>query len=323
MRRYALGRQLMDIPGDRSSHAAPIPRGGGLAIVVSFLFSLVPLLIVSELQVHEALALLIGGGSIALLGFWDDHGHVSTKVRLLGHFTAAAVVLALMGGFPALSPFGYGEDLTLLWQLLGAVFLVWILNLYNFMDGIDGIAGVQAITMCLGSALMHYLYGWDVGITLSLVFAAAVAGFLVWNFPVAKIFMGDVGSGFVGFTLGVLAIISAEKLTEIFWACTVLMAAFVTDATVTLIRRGLAGEKLSEAHNNHAYQYASRIFGRHLPVTLAFGFINLAWLTPIAAMIVVGLVDPMLAVAIAYAPLLALAFYFKAGDRKGQVNSTA
>jgi len=147
-----------------------------------------------------------------------------------------------------------------------------------------------------------------------LAVAAAVTGFLFWNFPPAKIFMGDAGSGFLGIVLGVMSLHAAWVAPQLFWSWVILLGVFVVDATVTLLRRLLRGDKVYEAHRSHAYQFASRRFGSHLPVTLAVAAIDLVWLLPIALWVGVGGLDGVLGVALAYVPLVMLAMKFRAGE---------
>jgi len=315
LRRYALARSLMDIPNERSSHAVPTPRGGGVAIVATFLFAL-PLLSYYELISGQFLWALVGSGiCVALIGFIDDHGHIPARWRLLLHFVGAGWAVAWLGGLPSLPVFGLILDLGWFGYALAAVYLVWLLNLYNFMDGIDGIAGIEALTVCLGGVVITLLSSMDnfVWSISPLLLLAAVAGFLFWNFPKAKIFMGDAGSGFVGMVLGVFSIQAAWVAPELFWAWIILLGAFIVDATVTLIRRVLRGEKFYMAHRCHAYQYASRKYGGHALVTLVFGLINLCWLFPVASLVALEIIDGVLGVIIAYFPLLTLAFLYKAG----------
>lgn len=314
LRRYALARSLMDIPNARSSHSVPTPRGGGVAIVVSFLVALAFIAPTGRLDWSASLALLGAGGFVALVGFLDDHGHIAARWRLLAHFVAALWALGWLGGAPALQIFGVQFDLGWLGGALAAVYLVWLLNLYNFMDGIDGIASVEAICVCVGGALLYVLLGKPDLALLPLMLAAAVAGFLFWNFPPARIFMGDAGSGFLGIVLGIMSIQAGWVDAALFWSWVILLGVFVVDATFTLVRRLLRGDKVYEAHRSHAYQYASRQYGRHLPVTLAVGAINLAWLLPIAVLVGTGRVDGVLGVALAYVPLALLAIKFHAGE---------
>lgn len=315
LRRYALARSIIDIPNARSSHSVPTPRGGGVAIVVTFLLALLLLGAVDFIGYRLMWALLGAGAGVSILGFLDDHGHIAARWRLLGHFVAAIWALFWLGGLPALPIFGSTIELGWFGHALAAVYLMWLLNLYNFMDGIDGIASVEAICVCLGGAL---LYGLTSGVNLEtgvpLLLAAAVAGFLFWNFPPARIFMGDAGSGFLGIALGVLSLQAAWVSPELFWAWLVLLGVFTVDATFTLLRRLLRRDRVYEAHRSHAYQYAARHFGSHLLVTLAVLSINVLWLLPIAIWVAIGDMDGMSGLLIAYAPLALLAWKYHAGE---------
>ncbi|MFO2464107.1 glycosyltransferase family 4 protein [Pseudomonas sp. 15FMM2] len=313
LRRYALAKSIIDVPNARSSHTVPTPRGGGVSIVLTFLFTL-PLLLMAGLAPLSAAVALGGAGAlVALIGFMDDHGHIAARWRLLGHFFAAGWALFWLGGLPPITFFGMAVYLSWLGQFLAVLYLVWMLNLYNFMDGIDGIASVEAICVCLGACLLYWLAGFEGLIWLPMLLAAAVAGFLFWNFPPARIFMGDAGSGFLGIILGVLSIQAAWASSQLLWAWLILLGVFVVDATFTLIRRLVRGDKVYEAHRSHAYQFASRRFGRHLPVTLAVACINSLWLLPIALCVVYLGLDGASAVVVAYLPLVILAIKFQAG----------
>jgi len=313
LRRYALARSIIDIPNARSSHSVPTPRGGGVAIVVSFLLVVPALYLLGVVDASLTLALLGAGCGVAILGFADDHGHIAARWRLLGHFCAAIWVLYWLNGLPALDVFGFVFDLGWVGNVLAAVYLVWLLNLYNFMDGIDGIASIEAISCCVGGALLLWLTGhaqsaWPLGIL-----AAAVCGFLLWNFPPAKIFMGDAGSGFLGMLLGIFSLQAMGSDPAFLWAWLILLGVFVVDATLTLVRRLLKGERVYEAHRSHAYQHAAQRAGRHLPITLAVLLINLFWLLPLALLVGLHSVDGLMGVTIAYLPLIFLAWHFGAG----------
>ncbi|PVZ32941.1 glycosyltransferase family 4 protein [Pseudomonas sp. CC120222-01a] len=318
LRRYAIVRSVIDIPNARSSHTVPTPRGGGVAIVISFLLALVALMMTGVEHTSTLVALGGGGSLIAIIGFMDDHGHIAARWRLLGHFAAAAWILVWMGGLAPLSLFGWTLDLGWLGGIFAAVYLVWLLNLYNFMDGIDGIASVEAICACLSAALLYWLSGLSGAAILPLLMAAAVGGFLFWNFPPAKIFMGDAGSGFIGIVLGGLSLHAAWASPPLFWCWLILLGVFIVDATYTLVRRLLRGDKVYEAHRSHAYQFASRKYGKHLPVTLAVAALNLGWLLPVAICVVQFGLDGVLGVLIAYVPLLILAVRYRAGELEVQ-----
>ncbi|MDR2306753.1 MAG: glycosyltransferase family 4 protein [Paucimonas sp.] len=313
LRRYALARSIMDIPNARSSHAVPTPRGGGVAIVLAFLLSLVALGALQVASFDTLVALGGAGGLIALIGFMDDHGHIAARWRLLGHFAAAGWALFWLGGLPPLDVFGIRLEMGWVGTVLAAFYLVWLLNLYNFMDGIDGIASIEAICACLGACLLYWVSGHEQLAVLPLLLAAAVCGFLYWNFPPARIFMGDAGSGFLGIALGVLSLQAAWVSSQLFWGWLILLGVFIVDATFTLGRRLARGDKVYEAHRSHAYQFASRQYGKHLPVTLAVAALNLFWLLPLALCVMLLKLDGLLAVIIAYAPLVLLAVRYRAG----------
>lgn len=306
MRRYALSRSLVDIPNARSSHVLPTPRGGGVAIVLTFLMALGPLLFFGLISPAVFAACAGAGGLIAIIGFMDDHGHIAARWRLLGHFIAASWAIFWLGGLPAINVLGIVFDTGWVGSALAVVYLVWMLNLYNFMDGIDGIAGVEAVCACIGACLMYGMSGQNGLIWAPLLLCASVAGFLCWNIPPAKIFMGDAGSGFLGIILGVLSLQAGWISAQLLWGWLILFGVFIVDATFTLFRRLMRGDRIYEAHRSHAYQFASRQFGKHLPVTLAVGLINLCWLLPIALCVALYSLDGAIGLLLAYSPLLVL-----------------
>lgn len=313
LRRYALARSLMDVPNERSSHSIPTPRGGGVAIVVAFALALLVLASAGLFEQASMVGILGGGLLVAVIGFADDHGHVAARWRLLGHFIAAGWVIFWLNGLAPILLFGSVVDLSLLGDLLAVIYLVWMLNLYNFMDGIDGLASAEAISVCLGACVV---YGWCghpdlIGVTLAL--AAAVAGFLCWNFPPARIFMGDAGSGFLGLMLGAMALHAAWERPELLWSWLILLGVFIVDATWTLVRRLLRGDKVYQAHRSHAYQHAAKRPSSHLAVTSAVVVINVFWLLPWALLAGTGVLPGVLGVLIAYVPLAIIAWKLKAG----------
>ena len=313
LRRYALIHSVIDVPNARSSHSLPTPRGGGVAIVLSFLM-VAPIMGVLGLASWPLIWALLGSGAaIAALGFLDDHGHIAARWRLLGHFGAAVWALFWLGGLPPVTFFGVQWNMGWLGHLLAVIYMVWMLNLYNFMDGIDGLASVEAVCVCLGGGLLYIVFGEPSTAYLPLLLSCAVLGFLFWNFPPARIFMGDAGSGFLGIILGIFSLQAAWIAPQFLWSWIILLGIFVVDATFTLLRRLLRGDKVYEAHRSHAYQSASRHFGSHLNVTMSEGAINLFWLLPIAIWVGIGGIDGLLATFIAYLPLVGLAVKFKAG----------
>jgi len=314
LRHYALVQRLVDVPNARSSHVVPTPRGGGLAIVLSFFLAVALLFAMGVISLGVFAAYVGTGGLIAVIGFMDDHGHIAARWRLLGHFAAASWGLFWLGGLPVVTVLGFDFDLVWVGDILAVFYLVWMLNLYNFMDGIDGIASVEAICVCLGICLLYWISDVPDLIWLPLFLAASVIGFLWWNFPPARIFMGDAGSGFLGGVLGLLSLHAAWTKPQMLWAWVILLGVFIVDATFTLLRRLFRGDKVYEAHRSHAYQFASRKMGSHMAVTLAVGMINICWLLPVALLVSKFELDGLVGVVVAYAPLVFLALKYRAGE---------
>lgn len=252
-RRVALKRGLLDRPNERSSHTVPTPRGGGIVFVGLWLIAVAGLFLTGQLSSRATLALLPGALAVAAVGYLDDLRQVSARTRAAVHVAAGAFAVMMIGGFETMSfgpwtlqlgVFGYG---------FATLAIAWSINLFNFMDGTDGISSTEGIfVLGFGGAFLAAV-GSEMALPAWLL-AAALTGFFLWNKPQAKIFMGDAGSGFIGLLIGVFAI-SGETTAHVpalLWL--VLYAVFVCDATVTLARRILKGEKWYVAHRSHAYQ---------------------------------------------------------------------
>lgn len=316
MRHYALKKNIIDNPNERSSHTIPTPRGGGVSIVITFLLVLVGLIVSHQLEVTTGLILVAAGLGVAVLGFLDDHGHINSMLRLAIHFVIAISTVFFLGGFSEVTLFN--GNLQLVWSanIIAVFFLVWLLNLYNFMDGINGIASVEAITTVLSLGFIYLVLGIQLSSELLFILAACVLGFVLWNFPKAKIFMGDAGSGFLGLTLGILALIALKENLPLFYAWIICLGVFIVDATYTLIKRVLNGYKMYDAHRSHSYQILSRKWGSHTPVTLAIAAVNLFWLWPIAYITVTQeMTYPETMILIAYLPLMLIVIKSKAGNQ--------
>lgn len=180
------------------------------------------------------------------------------------------------------------------------------------MDGINGIASIQTITAMFSGSLLFFIadapfYSWY--IPLFLGFSAL--GFLFWNFPISKIFLGDIGSGFLGFTIGVMAIQSSWINPDIFWAWIILLGVFITDSTLTLLYRILSGKKFYRAHRDHLYQVLSIHFSSQRLISKIVGIINIFWLFPLAYLVSNQALEGIEGIIIAYTPLLALSIYFR------------
>ena len=312
-RRYALIKSIIDIPNHRSSHSVPTPRGGGLAIVISFLLALTFLHLIGYINSNSTWAYAVAGTITACLGFMDDRHHIDAKWRLLAHILASMLMLFWLNGFPPLLVFGQEIPFASALNIFGILYIVWLLNLYNFMDGIDGLASVQAITVCVGGGVLYLQMGNSEDAVLPFILSASILGFLIWNFPPAKIFMGDAGSGFIGLLIAGLSIQAAWVSSNLFWSWIILSGVFITDATVTLMRRMFRGAKVFEAHRSHAYQHAAIKYGSHKVVTLTVMFINIFWLFPWAFAVANLWIDGFTATIISFLPVLWLSIKFKSG----------
>ncbi len=254
---FLIRRQMFDMPNARSSHAAPTPRGGGIAVLAVALPLLAAITWLHTPDEVPSWAALGAAAGLAAVSWADDRGEVSSVLRLAAHGAAAALVLALM---PAKFTLFQGALPLLVDRVLAGLAWVWFVNLFNFMDGIDGIAGVETIAIGLGLAAIAALIGATAGrLSLAaglwgLTLAAAAAGFLALNWHPAKVFLGDVGSVPLGFLTGWLLLGLA------FWgywvAALVLPAYYLADATLTLLARLWRREPVFEAHRSHFYQRA-------------------------------------------------------------------
>lgn len=264
-RGYALRRQLIDPPGERRSHQVPTPRGGGLAIALAFLVALVAM---AARRPDEIVLLACAGIGFLLvsgIGWVDDHRPLSPWSRLAVHVLAAGwlmvgLYLSGRGGAVALGGF------------VAAIVLV---NVWNFMDGIDGLAASQA---ALAAAGLSVLAGQDALLVhLGLALIASICGFLPFNFPKANIFLGDVGSGALGYALAMLLAMSLTSMSSGRWVLVLLpISAFLLDAGLTLAVRVGRGEKWWTPHVQHVYQRWARRMGGHPPVTFGYGVWTLA-----------------------------------------------
>lgn len=311
-RRFSLKKQLLDTPNHRSSHTLPTPRGGGTAFLIGFLcFSG----FLALYQVIKFSWLLYGGvgSAIALLGFWDDTRGLSAKFRLLAQFTLSILSIFLLKQLPPLSLFGMALNGSVIGYIMAVFYLVWMLNLYNFMDGINGIAALEAITVCSSASILYYLTGHGEMALLPCAVAAAALGFLKWNFPRASLFMGDIGSSFLGFILAIFSLEGGASNPAFFYSWLIFLAVFILDATLTLLTRLFLKCNVLEAHCNHAYQHAARHYGSHTLVTCSILFINCIWLLPLGILVGLDKLSSITGLLLAYLPLIPLAAYFRAG----------
>jgi Fuc2NAc and GlcNAc transferase len=284
--RYSRIHQLVDLPNARSSHSVPTPRGGGLSIAAVTIAGAVVLCAMGKLAAAPAVALALGGSCIAAVGFWDDIRSAPIAVRMAVHIGAASLAVYCLGGAPALHVGAFVIDLGAAGAVLTVLAVVWAVNLYNFMDGIDGLAASEAAFVLLGGAALALILGGAHAAEAAPAFIAGAAclGFLALNWPPASIFMGDVGSGFLGYAIAVFAIEFSRTGAVNIYAWLILGGVFLTDATLTLFRRLLRGERVYQAHRTHAYQWTARRWKSHGRVTTAVILVDVFWLLPCAAL---------------------------------------
>ena len=316
LKKVAFRIHLIDLPIARSAHVVPMPVGGGLSIVLLFLMVTSYYFVRGTIPLREFMA-LSGGAMIAIVGLFDDLSHLDIHWRVPVQFLAAIWSVWWLGNVPSISIGEFVLNVHWLLNGLAVLALVWLINLYNFMDGIDGLAGGQLVFVTAASSTLATINADQTLALLSGVLLAAGAGFLVWNWAPAKIFMGDVGSGFIGFTFGVFALFSMHHGTTTVWTWIILLAVFITDTTVTVIRRWVSGQKWLEGHATHAYQNAARHCKSHSKVTITIVLINCIWLAPLAWL---SVRQPQLGgylAFIALVPLSLLAIMLKAGKSVG------
>ncbi len=275
----------------RRSHREPTPRGGGIGIVTAVLAcACAPALFLSAQSRLAAPALALAVAIVAAVGWIDDHRGLSARSRFTAHCVAAMVFLLPVIVPLILLPAAVGERFSVsvgvVWMLVAMVVLaiVWFINLHNFMDGIDGILAAQSIFVFAALAILSRRAGEPHAGEIA-IFAAAVAGFLPFNFPRARIFMGDVGSGVLGLLIAVAVLWQMSARQSAITSGIVLCSGFVTDATCTLASRMLRGRRWYSAHREHLYQWLARSGFSHAGVVALYMGWNLVIVIPVVAWI--------------------------------------
>jgi UDP-N-acetylmuramyl pentapeptide phosphotransferase/UDP-N-acetylglucosamine-1-phosphate transferase len=245
---------FLDHPNERSLHTHPIPRAGGVAIVAGMAVGALVVCVFTEVP-QTFRWLFAGTGLVALVSFIDDRRSISVGTRFAGHVIGAG--LLVFGAKLSVPMLHLGLASAVPEWLAVAVallFLIWMTNLYNFMDGMDGFAGGMAVFGFGSFALSGFMAGHLAFAGISLVIAASAGGFLCFSFPPARIFMGDVGSTTLGLLAGGLSLWGAQNGVFPFWTALLIFSPFIVDATVTLLRRLGRGERVWQAHKSHYYQ---------------------------------------------------------------------
>ena len=264
--RNAIRIGLVDVPNSRSAHDHSMPRGGGIGIAAGVVVGFLVLDVLGTSLGEPIMAALGGAGAIALLGSLDDIRSIPARYRLMIQGSVAAAVVYELGGI-AKVPLPPPLDLPLGWlgAPLAVLWLMTVTNFFNFMDGLDGLAGGQAVVTCAGVALAAWAFG---ATEIAVIVAAATCGFLVLNIPPARLFLGDVGSTALGFSMGVMPLLAPppERHRAVLMVV-IALALFLLDPIGTLVRRIRGGHRPGVAHRSHFYQRIARGVGSHAPVT--------------------------------------------------------
>jgi len=273
----------LDQPNGRSSHSSPTPTSGGIGFFLVFLAALFYLVMNSEQQ-NPYLVLLLAGGCLGLLGLADDFRSLGIATRIIIQFLCVLVTISSVGNLPSMS-FGFGTIESRILLSAGLIgFGVWQINFFNFMDGIDGLAASEALFVLLCLAWFSAIKGELFLALVCLLLLCAVLGFYVFNMPSAKIFMGDIGSNFLGYCLFFLGILACVRQCLEYWTFFILMSTFLVDSSITLLGRLLGGGVWYHGHRTHAYQLLAVAWNSHFRVVLVYSAINVFWIAPLALM---------------------------------------
>ena len=271
---FTIKKNILDIPNDRSSHDTPTPRGGGLSISLSIIVCVIYIIIREGTTVPYIPLLGLGVLIISIIGILDDVKNLSAATRAFLYLTTSSIVILSVTKFTFIS---LQEIVFISVAILG---VTWLTNLYNFMDGADAIAGIQAIAAAFPAGIFLYLLNEQEIALLCFTLVASTIGFLVLNWPPAKIFMGDVGSCALGFVFGGLIFINYLQNSLSIYIWLVLLSFFIVDATLTLFKRIFNREKWYQAHRSHAYQRYLQMGHSHKQLAIFVSLFSVVILWP-------------------------------------------
>ena len=279
---YAKRRRMLDLPGQRRSHRMPTPRGGGIGIVLAVLACLAILLACtgSAPGSMASIPLIASVTLVALVGWIDDHRSLAPGIRLLAHALAVALLAWPVAGELLELATNPGWPWLVAAMLVGGAAAIWSINLHNFMDGIDGLLASQALFVFVALALLCFDAGRNVEAQAIGILGAATLGFLPFNFPKARVFMGDVGSGVLGLLVAVATGWVIAALPAGLEYALIASSAFVVDSTATLLSRMFSGRRWYSAHREHLYQWLVRSGFSHVRVTSLYMGWNLLLVAP-------------------------------------------
>lgn len=260
-------KSLVATVNERSSHTVPTPHGGGIAVSITWFIGLIYLYMNNQIESSLFFALIIGA-VIAVVGLIDDIVELSPKLRMIVFALVGATGLYIIGGLDTITFGLFSISNPIITSVIAMLLILWYINLTNFIDGIDSYLAMKFIFLSVAGLIFF-------GGAHFAVLGVSVLGFLYWNWHKAKIFMGDVGSTLLGYTIAIITIYYANIEASNLWIWVTLYGVFWFDATITLIRRKLNGEKLTEAHRKHAYQRLTQAGWSHSKVTLYATILNL------------------------------------------------
>lgn len=309
--------KILDYPNERSAHKNPIPRGAGISFYLSFNIILAFLLWQERISLQYAFPLMMGGAVVVVLGYWDDLSSISALIRLFVHFLASVFIFSLLSnGFSEHVDISFLPSWPWLTTIFCILFIMWFINLYNFMDGSDGLAASMGIVGSILIAVISFLQGNPNLALIYIVLAYAIGGFLMLNWTPAQVFMGDAGAYFLGYVFGSLALITKLYYSSSLYVHLIIFGFFIVDATWTLIRRAVRGEKLYLGHRTHAFQkLISNGWGAGRVLTF-YILGTILWLFPVSLFCIHWHDYSFMFLVIAYIPV----FYFVLKVRAG-VNS--
>jgi len=307
-RRVAISRDIVANPNFRNLHASPLPVGGGIVFSFVFVFGLFFIWWLNQISDDLFWVLGVGGCVAALFGFLDDLKDIRASSKLVAQFFLSGWLLFWLGGGPLLSidwiPVLVAIPVT-------ALFLVWMINAYNFMDGIDGMAVSGAVFVSGAITLVLLLTNGDSEFfSVFVLFLSSISTFLFFNWPPASIFMGDSGSAFLGYIFGALILFTVKSSDISIWTWLIVFGYFFADTTVTQLMRIILVKKWYLPHRSHAYQNLARITGSHLKVTGGVVLYNVVWILPLTIWSVLKPEMALFAVVLAIAPSLVFAFKY-------------
>lgn len=278
---YSRRQGLYDQPGERRSHQIATLRGGGIAILLSIVLTQVYLVSQKLLTLDISLLFSLNLTAIGLIGWWDDHRPLAARYRLIMQILVTSCVIVYLLYLLVLS-----GNIVISWTVLAlaivsVISMCWLINLLNFMDGSNGLAAMQGLFCCVLFAVLLFQQGDQTGGLIAASAAAAILGFLPWNWPLKRVFMGDSGSYAIGFTLAFLSAYAYWYSAISVAMIILLQALFLVDSTATLIMRVVQGKRWYTAHREHAYQRLIMMGMSHTKVLMIYTIINIFFILPI------------------------------------------